>query len=99
MEEVCSACGLPKSLCVCKAIEREAQKITVFVERKKYGKLATIVEGITENPKDVLSKLKVKLACGGTFKQNRLELQGDHRSRIKQVLVSLGFDDKQIEVV
>lgn len=98
-EEICPICGLPKpSLCVCEAIEREAQKIKVSVEKRKFNKPVTIVEGITENAKEVASQLKSKLACGGTFKNNRIELLGDHRNRIKDVLVKLGYSEEQIEV-
>lgn len=98
MAEVCPKCGLVKELCICEAIEREAQKINIYVEKRKFGKMTTIIEGITENGKDVASQLKQKLACGGTFKNNRIELQGDHRSRIKDILAKLGYSEEQIEL-
>jgi translation initiation factor 1 len=98
VEEVCPKCGLPKSICVCAAIEREAQKIKVFVEKRSFGKQMTIIEGITEGGKEMASKLKQKLACGGTFKNGRIELQGDHRNRIKDILVKLGYSEEQIEI-
>ncbi len=94
----CSRCGLPSELCVCATIERQEQKIKVFVEKRKFGKPTTIVEGITENAKDIAKQLKSKLACGGTFKQNHIELQGDHLINIKEVLVKLGYSEDQIEV-
>ncbi len=98
-EEICTVCGLPKpSLCVCETIDREAQKIRVFVEKRRYNKPMTIVEGITENGKRVSSQLKSKLACGGTFKNNKIELLGDHRNRIKDMLVSIGYSADQIEI-
>ena len=95
---VCSRCGLPADLCVCATIEREAQKIKISTEKRRFGKPATIIEGINENTKEVLSQLKAKLACGGTFKDNHIELQGDHRNRLKEILVKLGYKDDQIEV-
>jgi len=98
MPEVCPKCGLPKELCACEAIEREAQKIKIFVEKRKFGKPITIVEGITDNAKDLTSQLKSKLACGGTFKNNHIELQGDHRSKLKDILVKLGYEEDQIEL-
>lgn len=99
VEEICPVCGLPRpSLCVCGTIEREAQKIKVFVDKRKFNKPITIVEGITENAKDVASQLKSKLACGGTFKDNHIELMGDHRGRIKDILVKLGYQEEQIEM-
>ena len=98
MPEVCPKCGLPKELCVCGAIEREAQKINIYTEKRKFGKPTTIIEGITNNAKDLASHLKSRLACGGTFKNNRIELQGDHRNRIKDLLVKLGYEEDQIEI-
>ena len=98
MPEVCPKCGLPKELCVCGAIEREAQKINIYIEKRKFDKPTTIIEGITDNAKDLASHLKSRLACGGTFKNNRIELQGDHRNRLKQLLVKLGYEEDQIEI-
>jgi translation initiation factor 1 len=94
----CPKCGLPLELCACKVIEREAQKIKISTEARKFGKPTTIIEGITENGKEISSQLKAKLACGGTFKNNRIELQGDHRNKLKDILVKLGYDENQIEL-
>jgi translation initiation factor 1 len=95
---VCSKCGLPVDLCVCATIEREVQKIKIFLEKRKFGKPITIIEGITDNAKDLASQLKAKLACGGTFKNNRIELQGDHLNKLKDILVKLGYSEDQIEL-
>ena len=69
------------------------------MEKKKWGKPATIVEGVGNEGKELSKKLKSKLACGGTFKNDRIELRGDHRSKIKDVLIKLGYDENQIEVI
>jgi translation initiation factor 1 len=98
MPEVCPKCGLPKELCACEAIEREAQKIKIFVERRKFGKPITVIEGITDNAKELVKQLKSKLACGGTFKNNHIELQGNHRNRLKEILGKLGYEEDQIEL-
>ena len=60
----------------------------------------TIVEGIEEkaNPKQLAKKLKTKLACGGTFKNGRIELRGDHIAKVKQILIESGFPEEKIEV-
>lgn len=94
----CSTCGLPEDLCACAVLEREGQKIRVFVETRKFNKPITIVEGITENAKEVSSQLKSKLATGGTFKHGHIELLGDHRNRIVKILVKMGYDEGQIEI-
>jgi len=98
MPAICPKCGLPLELCACRAIEKEAQKIKVFIEKRKFDKPITIIEGIEERGKEIASQLKSKLACGGTFKNGHVELQGDHRTRLKGILVGLGYEEGQIEV-
>ena len=100
MVDVCNNCGLPQDLCVCETIAREQQKITVGLEKRKFGKKYTIIKGIEKeaNVDEILKKLKTKFACGGTAKGGQLELQGDHKLRIKKVLVDLGFAEETIEI-
>lgn len=101
MSEICSKCGLPKELCVCEAIAKESQRIKVYLEKKKFGKMSTMVEGLDTksiNIRDVLKTLKAELACGGTFKRGRIELQGDHKQRVKGVLARIGFAPETIDI-
>ena len=98
VEQICAVCGLPKpSLCVCGQIEKEEQKIKVFTEARRFGKITTVVQGIS-NGKEVSKQLKAALACGGTFKDNHIELQGNHKTRILPILKKLGYDASQIEI-
>lgn len=101
MVGVCNQCGLPEDLCVCEAIAREQQKITVAIEKRKFGKKYTVVSGIKKeaNINEIFKALKSKFACGGTAKTGQIELQGDHKSRMKAALVDLGFPEETIEVV
>lgn len=100
MVDVCNQCGLPQDLCVCEAIAREQQKIIVKVEKRKFGKKYTIIQGVEKeaNIQEIFKKLKNKFACGGTAKSGQIELQGDHKSRMKPVLIELGFPEETIEV-
>lgn len=101
MSEICTTCGLPKELCVCEEIAKESQKIIVKTEKRKFGKINTIITGIDDkdiNLKDIAKKLKSLFACGGTTKQGIIELQGDHRNKIKGALVQVGFDPSSIEI-
>src|SRR3989338_8361083 len=101
MSEICSICGLPKELCVCETIAKENQKITVKLVKKKFNKNYTVIEGIDKkeiNMSDLTKKLKNFFACGGTFKENYIELQGDHKSKVKEQLVKYGFAPETIEV-
>jgi translation initiation factor 1 len=101
MSAICTTCGLPKELCVCEQIARESQKITVLLDKKKFGKTYTVISGINEHEvdlKDLAKKLKNKFACGGTAKNGIIELQGDHRRTAKDELVKLGFVADTVEV-
>ena len=101
MSEICPMCGLVKELCVCETIAKESQKILVYIERKKFNKNYTIVEGIEEKEidlKDLAKKLKSELACGGTIKDGKIELQGEHKQRVKKILVNYGFAPGSVEV-
>ncbi|KPU63223.1 stress response translation initiation inhibitor YciH [Thermococcus sp. MV5] len=84
-----------------KEVLKEQQRIRVYIEKARYGKLKTIIEGIDEkefNLDEIAKKLKAKLACGGTAKNGRIELQGDHREKVKRLLAELGFSEDLIEV-
>jgi len=99
MSEICSKCGLPKELCVCETIAKESQEIVLSLESKKFGKKYTIVEGIDDkeiNMVDLTKKLKSKLACGGTVKQGKIELQGTHLQKVKEMLLEMGFSPDTI---
>jgi len=101
-EDICSVCGLPKDLCMCSTVAKEKQVVTVRTVKRRYGKLMTLVEGIDKKMIDIKSlakQLKSKLACGGTVKDNAIELQGDHQQNVKKVLVALGFAEDSIEMV
>jgi len=95
MGEICPVCGLPKELCVCESIAKESQIITVSLVKRKFGKKHTLIQGISStdvNLKDLTKKLKGKFACGGTVKQDVIDLQGNHMKQVKLVLMDLGFN-------
>jgi len=94
MSDICPKCGLPKEICVCEEIAREQQNITIAVDKRRYGKMMTVVDGLNPHDLDLdslISNLKSICACGGTIKEGRIELQGDHRSKVKEALEKLGF--------
>ncbi|MBI4019038.1 MAG: translation initiation factor [Candidatus Aenigmarchaeota archaeon] len=98
---VCPKCGLPKELCVCETIAKESRKITINTQQKRYGKYTTVIKGIDEKQislREVTTKLKSKLACGGTHKNGEIELQGNHKEKVKKILVQEGFPEDMIEV-
>jgi len=101
MADICPICGLPKDLCVCGEIGKEQQRIRIRFETRKFGRPTTIVEGINDKDTDLGSlaqKLKGFCACGGTAKNGQIILQGDHREKVRQYLIKLGYPAENIEV-
>ena len=101
MSEICNTCGLPQELCVCETIAKESQVIGVSLDKRKFGKVYTIITGIDTKEIDideVAKKLKNKFACGGTAKQGVIELQGNHKNKVRKALVELGFPSETIAV-
>ena len=96
--DICPKCGLPIPACVCEEISRTQQKIGVTIEKRRFGKVSTLISGFDDQNdiKSVAKKLKAKRACGGTVKNKVIELQGNHRGFIKPILIGLGFLADQI---
>lgn len=97
--EICPKCGLPEAACVCGEIAKTQQQISVKTEKRRFGKVNTMISGFDDGVdiKNIAKKLKIKRACGGTVKNKVIELQGNHRGFIKPILVSEGFSEDQIE--
>ena len=95
MAGICPTCGLPDELCMCEQIAREQQSIVAYTDSRRYGKVVTVVEGFNSSDIDIealAKKLKMKCASGGTVKDSRIELQGDHKRRVKETLDEMGFN-------
>lgn len=75
------------------------QPVIVGIERKgRGGKTVSIVKGVMHPPagRDALLKLlKTKLGTGGTIKDEDIEIQGDHRDQIVEILTELGYKAKK----
>ncbi|MDP6671214.1 MAG: stress response translation initiation inhibitor YciH [archaeon] len=99
MDGICHKCGLPQNLCVCQEIAKEEQKIKVRVDRRRFGKIVTIIGGLENdmNPQEMLKELKRKLACGGTLKDKEITLQGEHKKKVKEFFVGKGFKEELID--
>ena len=94
MAGICSVCGLPEELCMCEQIAKEQQQIRILTDTRRYGKVMTVIEGIDSSEidmDDLAKKLKTRCAAGGTYKDGKIELQGDHKKKVKEVLEELGF--------
>ena len=85
--------------CVCGEIAKTQQQIVVTTEKRRFGKVNTMISGFDDGVdiKDIAKKLKVKRACGGTIKNGVIELQGNHKGFIKPILVAEGFSEEGID--
>ncbi len=66
----------------------------VFTYEKRKGKPVTLVGRFyceDKEKKEVLKLLKKSLACGGAIKNEWIEIQGDVKDKIKEVLVKNGW--------
>lgn len=95
--------GLPSEICERLIVEQPLIKIRL--DTRKFGKAVTVVNGFP-NDRDLLKHLarffKTKLAAGGTFREEegRIELQGDHRQRVKQILIEeLGISPENVLIM
>lgn len=95
--DICPKCGLPLAACVCEEIAKTQQDIEVKTEKRTFGKIVTVVTGFRDvDLKEIAKTLKSKLACGGTVNGRQVELQGNHKHKVKEILVKEGFEPDKI---
>ena len=67
--------------------------------RGRAGQTVTIVEGLTLDPegyRELARVLRQRCGAGGTVKDGVIEVQGDIRERVAQVLTELGYRVKLV---
>ena len=65
--------------------------LMVRMEKRKKSKMVTCIYHVASGQKELLKKLKQKLGTGGALDGETLELQGDFRTTLPDVLQSMGF--------
>ncbi|MBV9387405.1 MAG: translation initiation factor [Chroococcidiopsidaceae cyanobacterium CP_BM_ER_R8_30] len=61
------------------------------------GKTVTVISGFQAKPETLatlVKQLKTQCGTGGTVKDNEIEIQGDHREKLVQILSQLGYKVK-----
>lgn len=84
----------PRKTKVANEIQAPQKHFLVFQKEKRRGKTVTLVGEfhIAKDEASTLVKmLKKKLGCGGSFKENWMEFQGDLKEKIRPLLVQEGF--------
>lgn len=100
----CPGCRRAKDACECAELEDKARlsaldgvvRIRREVSGRK-GKGVTTVSGVPVTAaelKTLAKQLKQQCGTGGALKDGVIEIQGDHRAKIKDVLEAKGFQVK-----
>ena len=103
---LCPSCGKPKAQCEC--WEKQSQSVDksgdgiVRVSREtkgRKGKGVTVITGLRLNEKDLKAlakELKKKCGAGGTVSDRNIEIQGDVRDRLLDLLTKKGYKVKRV---
>ena len=97
---LCPKCHQLKRTCTCKPDElSKSTVVRVGRETKgRGGKGVTVISGLPLDEKgltELATTLKTRLGTGGTVKDGRIEIQGDHRDRIVAELEGMGYRAKR----
>ncbi|QDU26784.1 translation initiation factor Sui1 [Anatilimnocola aggregata] len=95
----CDRCGLLETECQCPAhlkslLPPDKQTAKVTVEKRKKGKLVTVVRGLAPTESDLpalLTKLQTSCGAGGSVQADAIEIQGDHAERVRDLLRTIGY--------
>jgi translation initiation factor 1 len=77
---------------------RSSEGIRLRLDRRASDRVVTVVSGLPGTEAEVLAlakALKAAAGAGGTVKDGKVELQGDHRSRVEAVLAARGLKSKR----
>ncbi len=96
--KMCPKCSKTVSTCICRTVSSEEKSdgiVRIGRENKgRKGKGVTVIRGISLPPSELtaLSK-RLKQACGsgGTVKAGTIEIQGDHRDQVFEILKKEGW--------
>jgi translation initiation factor 1 len=97
-QETCPRCELPVENCICQERNIDpGQRQPVYLKREvkgRGGKTVTTISNIGTDTKSMQKELQRLCGAGGTTKNNIIEIQGDHRQKIKGFLEEKGYSVK-----
>ncbi|MEG4502915.1 translation initiation factor [Microcoleus sp. F6_B4] len=74
------------------------QNLKIEASRKgRGGKTVTVISGFQEKPETLATlakQLKAQCGTGGTVKDNEIEIQGDHKQKLLEIITKLGYKAK-----
>jgi translation initiation factor 1 len=100
----CPKCGWPAGDCRCAAALRAGAEpvpdrltVRLRLENRSSGKHVTVADGLPDNGpylSDLCRTLKKSCGAGGTAGTGSIELQGDHRERLREIFTRKGWQVK-----
>jgi translation initiation factor 1 len=76
----------------------QQQNVRVQATRSgRKGKTVTVITGFQSKPETLqalVKQLKAQCGSGGTVKENEIEIQGEHKQKIVEILIALGYKAK-----
>ena len=97
----CPKCGWPSNNCRCSSRSGADQPVPARIVAKiriekagRGGKTVTVVYDLPRNAeflRDLCGELKRACGCGGAVRGDTVEVQGDLRDRVREVLQKKGF--------
>ena len=101
----CERCGKPESECLCPPpaveptrIAPELQTARLSLEKRPKGKIVTVIGALDPEGNDLpalAARLKTACGTGGTLKEGRIELQGDHLKAVEAALQGMGYKTRR----
>ncbi len=101
----CDRCGKPEAECSLPAARRRAQAAAArkpdrqagHSRSEPRGKIVTVIGSLDPDGNDLpalAARLKASCGTGGTVKEGRIELQGDHLQAVETALAGNGLQDQ-----
>lgn len=98
----CERCGELEEACQCEPLPQppperiapEKQTAKLSTEKRRRGKLVTVVRGLSAAGNDLpqlLSELKTACGAGGSIQDEQLEIQGDQLAAVSKTLQAKGY--------
>ena len=86
-----------------KELHKRTCEIHIKSQQRNGRKCWTFVEGIdqleNQNLNEIATNLKKKFNCGASIKNNVIQLNGDHKTELKEYLIKQGIaNDDQIKI-
>ncbi len=96
----CPECHHP--MCTCRAQVKTRKSAVVLIAKETKGRHGKTVSTISGLPLDdselseLAMQLKQRCGSGGTVKDGRIEIQGDHRDKLRKELEGMGYRVKRV---